>query len=246
MSTFAIFADQYELVVSLISYSAALDILKLELVNSRFYRVVKRDILWKILFPIFFCSNSSPLVESIRLKINHPSSEKAIGWKVRVHQNHSVWRSGTILDFRLGRLHGDEFLIQYEDSGLEDQPNWEVEYRLHDRVHRYGVSRFEFLCPPERDQTAKSQENCSTLQQCPLMMQTLKHQNMSWRREYEKMINALPYRHAITFEVHTDEVLSVEFSHEGNRLAACSRDGTVTVATLSSRCTIESFIQVGF
>lgn len=54
----------------------------------------------------------------------------------------------------------------------------------------------------------------------------------------------IPSQRKLTLDVHTDEVLTVEFSHSGRYLACGSRDGTVSVLELSREGEILSYRRI--
>ena len=56
----------------------------------------------------------------------------------------------------------------------------------------------------------------------------------SWRAEFMVHLRGCPNQHTATLLLHTDEVLCVEFSHNGQCVACSSRDGSFTILRLSS------------
>lgn len=52
----------------------------------------------------------------------------------------------------------------------------------------------------------------------------IRDKNTSWKSEYQRLCVKVPVQHCQTLSKHTDEVLHVKFSHDGQQLVSCSKD----------------------
>ena len=51
----------------------------------------------------------------------------------------------------------------------------------------------------------------------------------SWKNEYERLTDRVPCVISQTLLKHTDEVVHIAFSHNGNDFASCSKDTTLKI-----------------
>lgn len=237
MKTFHCLAEKCELIVCVLQYLPPLEIYKFQLLDKTLYSVSENDTVWSALFSHFFGAQLIEVDETLRLKLYRPTQERAIGRRVKISQPNGIFKCGEIVDFRLNQSRHEEYLVSYNGDD-STTPKWEVQYRWHDRDHMFGVSRFEFMeCTgvAEEISTRINTSSIGRIKQVPTYS--------TWRQQYAYMTTMLPAEHVLTIQIHTDEVLFVEFNNRGDKLATCSRDGTVTISQLSPFGTIENFAQ---
>jgi WD40 repeat protein len=253
-----LFAHEYPLLVYLVSFLESHEIFTFELINRRFYSTTNNNIVWKVLSSYFFAAhNDLKYNDSLLRKIYRPFKLNTIGWKVRINQanptTNCIWMHATIIDFRINTVEAfEEYLVSYDDDTIEGgSTRWEKEYRkpLPDEpFFNYGISRFEFDSPPCNSNTSnykpEPHNDSSSNVDAMHIFQNKPLSGSSWRQEFVNLLAVTPSRRQLTLEVHTDEVLSVEFSHSGRHLACCSRDGTISVLQLDRQGQTISFTRL--
>lgn len=217
-----------ELCVHVLSFLGGVaDVHALERCSLELALIFHNDLIWRFAYDSFYpCVNSySLMTEQMRRQVHRPFGEACVGWAVRVLQESDVeasnthWRTGVITQFRT-LSSAEEFLVDYSDEQV-----WEQQHRNRVRHHLVGLSRFDFLTPPSSNEA----QTLSTSNAGAIPRQRNPHNFVSWRRECASLHRQLPTHLGATLEVHSDEVLDVEFSHDGRFLVSCSRDGSICV-----------------
>ena len=225
-----------ELSLQLVLFLAVSDVLALECVSRAIAGLLRNNLLWKLVYTTnFTLSDPKKLMEDhLRRKLHRPHREHCIGWRVNILQENDshLWRRGVILDFRVNASLHEEFLVDYGEERV-----WEEERRRHVAWHLTGLSRFDFISPIHEDSKwnggiplkYSSDSEMSVLDQ----FHALKD-DCDWREECHLVYDHLPSKCLFSLEFHKDEVLDVEFSHDGTMLATVSRDGKVGVVEFES------------
>ena len=229
-----------ELCIYLISYLDLRDVKVLESMCSHTIQsILSRDILWRYMYHIYFCAadRGAYLDERIRRKLQRPFKKDCVGWIVNILQDTigpEVWKRGTIRNYRLNSITvREEYLIAYEG---ESESVWEEESRKRGPLHLAGLSRFDFLSPSESATQAKNISSESSVfnpYDAASIFENSNNDTTCWRDEVHKLLHYLPTKCAFTLRKHRDEVLDLEFSHNGRYLATCSRDGTICITEFS-------------
>ena len=236
-SSLSLLLSREELCLHLLSYLSMREVLCLECLSRPALSLMRNNFLWRFIYTTnFTLSDPNMFIEEhLRRKVHRPLRENCIGWQVNILQENgsNIWRKGVILDFRVNTSLHEEFLVDYDEETV-----WEEERRKNVAWHLSGLSRFDFLRPQHEDSSYHAVNRCdseaasrekSLLQQFHSMKA-----DCDWREECHRLYQHLPAQCLYSLEYHTDEVLDVEFSHDGTMLATVSRDGKIGVVELES------------
>ena len=165
-----------------------------------------------------------------------PVAHDAVGWNVSVFdETTETWQPGRVIGYANDRYH-----VAYRDG-----ERWEQDQRTNGPWHSRGKTRFFFVSndggasPPaapelrgacKRGALADAEPSSSRSKASPGRgVDEPIVRNGSWCEEMKQNVLQLPQREAATLRDHTDEVLDLQFSHDGLRLATCSRDFTTLI-----------------
>ena len=236
-SALSLLLSREELSLQLVALLSLREIGCLECLSRASLSALRSNLLWRFIYTVNFtqCDPHMFLEEHLRRKVHRPHREHCIGWQVNILQENggNLWRKGVILDFRVNSSLHEEFLVDYGDERV-----WEEERRKNVAWHLSGLSRFDFIRAPTEDSTfqpCSSLHSESSSREKSLLRQfhSMKG-DCDWREECHRVHEHLPSRCLYSLEFHTDEVLDVEFSHDGSMLATVSRDGKIGLVELES------------
>jgi len=122
---------------------------------------------------------------------------------------------------------------------------WEVDQRHTGPWHARGKTRFRFLQPPVGSEAEALLAAEEESEEEPMDRDGKKidgdagtssattcggrFDSLPWRSEYRRLVLSLPAREVACLTDHSDEVLDLQWSPDGNFLATCSRDFTTIV-----------------
>eukprot|EP00614_Pseudopedinella_elastica_P009323 CAMPEP_0172595180 /NCGR_PEP_ID=MMETSP1068-20121228/14767_1 /TAXON_ID=35684 /ORGANISM="Pseudopedinella elastica, Strain CCMP716" /LENGTH=247 /DNA_ID=CAMNT_0013393613 /DNA_START=136 /DNA_END=875 /DNA_ORIENTATION=- len=161
-----------------------------------------------------------------------PRGLAAIGWEVRVfNEAENVWRTGTVINAIL-----QEGLLWLQVRYLVPAPHsrWELDQRQAGPWHSRGKTRFHFLAgplPADGSGAAASGEgpggegaSSGTASGGGLRPNDMcggegegegGSDMQGYRSEYQRLVEDLPDVELAVIQHHTDEVLDLQFSHDG-------------------------------
>lgn len=217
------------------------DIYKFFQINNLLKGECESNIIWKVLYHQKYVSNNdnnNRIYDEIRYKLRRPYYEDTIGWFVvvtiydEVHKT-TTKKSGVVMEYRSNDIAmATEYLIQYENlNGEGNELIWEQENVSRSEYWNESKSRIDFIRPSVQERHTKNDDNKAN-NQTSKYAQSYPHDSLnvdSWHHHFKTRLLHLPCRHTYTLSWHKDEVLYCAFDKSGKYLAACSRDGSVSI-----------------
>ncbi len=239
-------------------YLTIQDLGRVSQASKELHEDVCEDFLWRRLYPSTFTHAKDAIPKDVQNLVNRPYRRSSIGWSVSVHQDGTdTWLTGTVLDYRNDRFlvrydlddseHWERetmaggawftagklrirFLSAPESESTETTTD---EKRTRPRVPSVS-DELEVQLANTVESQRRRKRTASPLpsprmcvsSDCCIPSSPGSH---SWRCEAFRDRVMAPTKLVSSLKGHSDEVLCVSFSNDGNRLASCSRDGTSRV-----------------
>lgn len=236
---------------------------------------IQEDYLWKRLYPSTFTHAKDSIPQEVRNMVNRPYRRNSIGWSVSVLQDGTdTWLTGTVLDYRNERFlvrydlddeerweretmsggawfNAGKLRIRFLSPASSSNSSSFVAEEKQSRPRAPSVSDEldSQLGKIVESQRRRKRTSVSTARMCVSSADSAcapsSPGSHSWRCEAFRDRMMAPTRLSTSITAHSDEVLCVSFSHDGKRLASCSRDGTTRVhLVLDQGASIEESVLV--